>query len=40
VLVSGAARKRTESMASRVKYLELADRPDFMELFVRALNFG
>lgn len=40
VLVSGAARKRTEAMASRVKYLELADRPDFMELFVRALNFG
>ncbi|MFA5065162.1 MAG: ASKHA domain-containing protein [Dehalococcoidia bacterium] len=40
VLVSTAARKKAEAMASRVKYLELADRPDFMELFVRALSIG
>ncbi len=40
VLVSTAARKKAEAMASRVKYLELADRPDFMDLFVRALNIG
>jgi len=40
VLVSGAARRKTEAMARRVKYLELADRPDFMDLFVRALNIG
>jgi uncharacterized 2Fe-2S/4Fe-4S cluster protein (DUF4445 family) len=38
VLVSGAARKKTEAMARRVQYLELADRPDFMKIFVRALG--
>ena len=40
VLVSAGARKKAEAMARRVKYLELADRPDFMELFVKALNIG
>ncbi|MBN1691741.1 MAG: DUF4445 domain-containing protein [Dehalococcoidia bacterium] len=40
VLVSNAARKKAEATARRVKYLELADRPDFTELFVGALNIG
>jgi len=40
ILVSAGARKKAEAMARRVKYLELADRPDFMELFVKALNIG
>jgi len=40
VLVSGIARDEAEAMARQVKYLELADRPDFMELFVKALNVG
>ena len=38
VLVSEAARETAETVASRVNYLELADRPDFMELYVEALN--
>jgi uncharacterized 2Fe-2S/4Fe-4S cluster protein (DUF4445 family) len=38
VLVSGIAREKTEEMARRVNYLELADRPDFMELYVEALK--
>jgi uncharacterized 2Fe-2S/4Fe-4S cluster protein (DUF4445 family) len=38
VLVSGTARNKTEDMARTVKYLELADRPDFMELYVEALK--
>jgi uncharacterized 2Fe-2S/4Fe-4S cluster protein (DUF4445 family) len=38
VLVSETARKKTEEMARRVNYLELADRPDFMELYVDALK--
>jgi uncharacterized 2Fe-2S/4Fe-4S cluster protein (DUF4445 family) len=38
VLVSGMAREKTEQMARCVKYLELADRPDFMELYVEALK--
>ena len=38
VLVSGIAREKTEEMARRVNYLELADRPDFMELYVEALQ--
>ena len=38
VLVSAAAREKTEEMARRVNYLELADRPDFMELYVEALK--
>jgi uncharacterized 2Fe-2S/4Fe-4S cluster protein (DUF4445 family) len=38
VLVSTGARKKAEEMARRVKYLELADRTDFMELFVEALK--
>jgi uncharacterized 2Fe-2S/4Fe-4S cluster protein (DUF4445 family) len=37
-LVSSAARKKAEAMAAGVKYLELADRPDFMQVFVRALG--
>jgi uncharacterized 2Fe-2S/4Fe-4S cluster protein (DUF4445 family) len=40
VLVSAGARKKAEAMARRVKYLELADRADFMELFVKALNIS
>ena len=39
VLVSEIARIKTEEMARRVNYLELADRPDFMELYVEALRF-
>ena len=39
VLVSEIARGKTEEMARRVNYLELADRPDFMELYVEALRF-
>ena len=39
VLISKIARKKAETMASRVNYLELADRPDFMELYVEALRF-
>jgi len=38
VLASGTARNETEQMARRVDYLELADRPDFMELYVEALR--
>jgi len=38
VLVSRTARERTEETARRVDYLELADRPDFMELYVEALK--
>jgi uncharacterized 2Fe-2S/4Fe-4S cluster protein (DUF4445 family) len=38
VLVSGIARKQAEKMAGRVNYLELAGRPDFMELYVDALK--
>jgi uncharacterized 2Fe-2S/4Fe-4S cluster protein (DUF4445 family) len=38
VLVSGTARGKTEEMARSVNYLELADRPDFMELYVEALK--
>jgi uncharacterized 2Fe-2S/4Fe-4S cluster protein (DUF4445 family) len=38
VLVSGIAREKTEEMAQGVNYLELADRPDFMELYVEALK--
>jgi len=38
VLVSAKARKKAGAMARRVKYLELADRPDFMELYVAALK--
>jgi uncharacterized 2Fe-2S/4Fe-4S cluster protein (DUF4445 family) len=38
VLVSRTARERTEEMARRVDYLELAGRPDFMELYVDALK--
>ncbi len=37
VLVSGSARKKAETVAAGVRYLELADHPDFMQLFVRAL---
>ncbi len=40
VLVSTKLRKKAEALARQVKYLELADRPDFMELFVRALKIG
>jgi len=40
VLVSAKARKKTGAMARRVKYLELADRPDFMELYVEALKIS
>jgi len=40
VLVSGSAREKAEAMAHRVNYLELADRPDFMGLYVKALNVG
>ncbi len=40
VLVSEAARGKTEEMARRVKYLELADRPDFMESYVELLRFA
>lgn len=38
VLVSALARKKMEDMARRVNYLELAGRPDFMELYVEALK--
>jgi len=38
VLVSRTARERTGEMAHAVKYLELAGRPDFMELYVDALQ--
>jgi uncharacterized 2Fe-2S/4Fe-4S cluster protein (DUF4445 family) len=38
VLVSATARNKMEEMARRVDYLELADRPDFMELYVEALK--
>ena len=38
LLVSCVARKKAEAMAGGVKYLELADRPDFMQVFVRALG--
>jgi len=40
VLVSAGAREKAEAMARRVKYLELAERADFMELFVKALNIS
>jgi uncharacterized 2Fe-2S/4Fe-4S cluster protein (DUF4445 family) len=40
VLVSAKARKKAGAMARRVKYLELADRPDFMELYVEALKIS
>ena len=40
VLVSASARHKAETMAGRVNYLELADRPDFMELYVEALRFA
>jgi uncharacterized 2Fe-2S/4Fe-4S cluster protein (DUF4445 family) len=40
VLVSAKTRKKAETMARKVKYVELADRPDFMELFVKALTIG
>jgi len=40
VLVSDTAREKTEAMAREVKYLELADRPDFMELYVKSLRFA
>ncbi len=38
VLVSEAARKKAEATAGNVRYIELADRPDFMQKFVRALG--
>jgi uncharacterized 2Fe-2S/4Fe-4S cluster protein (DUF4445 family) len=38
VLVSTIAREKAEMMAHLVNYLELADRPDFMELYVEALK--
>jgi uncharacterized 2Fe-2S/4Fe-4S cluster protein (DUF4445 family) len=38
VLISALARKKAETMAGRVNYLELAGRPDFMELYVDALQ--
>ncbi|MFA5078098.1 MAG: ASKHA domain-containing protein [Dehalococcoidia bacterium] len=38
VLVSQTARKKAEYMAGDVRYIELADRPDFMQVFVRALG--
>jgi len=38
VLVSPIAREKAEMMAQLVSYLELADRPDFMELYVEALK--
>jgi len=40
ILVSGAAREKAEEMARRVNYLELADRPDFMDMYVKALDIG
>jgi len=39
-LVSARAREKAEAMARGVKYLELADRPDFMELYVEALKIS
>ncbi len=39
-LLSAAERKKAQSMAQSVKYLELAERPDFMGLFVSALHIG
>ncbi|MEI6186615.1 MAG: ASKHA domain-containing protein [Dehalococcoidia bacterium] len=40
ILVSAKARKRAEGLARGVKYLELADRPDFMKLYVEALKIS
>ena len=40
ILVSARARKKAEAMARGVNYLELADRPDFMELYVEALKIS
>jgi uncharacterized 2Fe-2S/4Fe-4S cluster protein (DUF4445 family) len=40
LLVSEAAREKAEEMARRVNYLELADRPDFMDMYVKALDIG
>jgi uncharacterized 2Fe-2S/4Fe-4S cluster protein (DUF4445 family) len=39
-LLSAAERKKAQAMAQSVKYLELAERPDFMGLFVSALHIG
>jgi uncharacterized 2Fe-2S/4Fe-4S cluster protein (DUF4445 family) len=38
VLVSPMAREKAVMMSHLVNYLELADRPDFMELYVEALK--
>jgi uncharacterized 2Fe-2S/4Fe-4S cluster protein (DUF4445 family) len=40
ILVSSKSRKKAEAMARRVKYLELADRPDFMQMFVAAIELS
>jgi uncharacterized 2Fe-2S/4Fe-4S cluster protein (DUF4445 family) len=37
-LVSQGARERLEEMAARVHYLELAESPDFMQLFVASMQ--
>jgi uncharacterized 2Fe-2S/4Fe-4S cluster protein (DUF4445 family) len=39
VLVSKAKRAEAQSMARRIRYVELAGDPDFQEIFVRSLQF-
>ncbi|MEI6186855.1 MAG: ASKHA domain-containing protein, partial [Dehalococcoidia bacterium] len=40
ILVSARSRKEAETMAGQIRYLELADRPDFMKLYVEALKIS
>jgi uncharacterized 2Fe-2S/4Fe-4S cluster protein (DUF4445 family) len=40
LLLSKPARKRTESLINKVRYISLASDPRFQEYFVESLNFG